>query len=453
MKGDRMKYIYTCILSLLSITAIAQEVYTLEQCREMALEHNKERKTSLLQGDKAKYDVRVYRAKFFPHLSAQGNFLFSQKKLEEHTPEIKLPTFPLAGTTPNGFVGIPAMPISFDLNKSWTAGVNLKQPLFMGGQIVSAYKMAKIGREMAEVNQQLTNAEVIFQTDNAYWTLLKVKELLLASQKYEEVVEHLLADIKNAYEVGMKSRNDMLKVQVKLNEARLQRRRAENGVTVARMNLCHVLGLPLVQEIEIVESSLDGEAKGLPLVADVLMRPEYQLLDKQMELKRQQIRLTRGDYLPKIGVSAGWNYYDAFKLNETKMFKGGSFSALFSVSVPLFQWGEGINRAKSMRAEQQIAELQRDDASEKMMLEMTVALNQVDESKLEVAMTTESLAQAEENLKISADQFEVGLETLTEHLEAQTLWQKAWAENIESKAQLRLNETKYLKASGQLDKE
>ena len=98
-----------------------------------------------------------------------------------------------------------------------------------------------------------------------------------------------------------------------------------------------------------------------------------------------------------------------------------------------------------------MAQLQRDDASEKMMLEMTMALNQVDESKLEVEMTAEALSQAAENLKTSTEQFEVGLETLTEHLEAQTLWQKAWAENVEAMAQLRLNETNYLKASGQLE--
>ena len=99
-----------------------------------------------------------------------------------------------------------------------------------------------------------------------------------------------------------------------------------------------------------------------------------------------------------------------------------------------------MSKVRSKKAEHQIAMLQREDASEKMMLEMTMALNQVDESKLEVDMTAEALDQAEENLKTSTDQYEVGLETLTEHLEAQTLWQKAWAENVEAKAQLRLNE-------------
>ena len=66
-------------------------------------------------------------------------------------------------------------------------------------------------------------------------------------------------------------------------------------------------------------------------------------------------------------------------------------------------------------------------------------------------MTAEALVQAAENLSVSKEQFDVGLETLTNHLEAQSLWQKAWAENIDAKAQLRLNETIYLKASGQLE--
>lgn len=310
--------------------------------------------------------------------------------------------------------------------------------------------MAKLGKEMSFLNRNLTNTEVVYETDKAYWTLLKVQELQTVAEHYKKVVEHLLQDVQNAFEVGMVSRNEILKVQVKLNEAKLQLRRAENAVRLAKMNLCHVIGVSLLDDISIAEGALDLSPLDLVEVEDVTLRPEYQLLTKQLDLKHQEVRLTRSDYLPQIGVVGGWNYYDALTFNKNKMFKGGSFSALFSVKVPLFQWGEGLSRVRSKKAERQIALLQREDASEKMLLEMTMALNQVDESKLEVEMTTESLAQAEENLKTSTDQFEVGLETLTEHLEAQTLWQKAWAENVKAKAQLRLNETNYLKASGQL---
>ena len=225
---------------------------------------------------------------------------------------------------------------------------------------------------------------------------------------------------------------------------------AENGIILARMNLAHTIGLPLTEDIRTSNEIPTTETNYVEDLFDVTPRPEYQLLSKQVELKSKDIQLARSQFLPNLGVSAGWNYYDGAKLNGDKLLHGGSFSAIVSLNVPLFQWGEGANKVRSKKTERQIAELQRLDAVEKMTLEVTQAHNQLDESKLEVEMTTNSLDQAEENLKISKEHFEVGLENLADYLEAQTLWQKAWSEFISAKASLKLNETKYLKASGQL---
>ena len=48
------------------------------------------------------------------------------------------------------------------------------------------------------------------------------------------------------------------------------------------------------------------------------------------------------------------------------------------------------------------------------------------------------------------NRFEVGMETLTNYMEAQAQWQKAWSDWIEAKAELRVNETYYLKSTGRL---
>lgn len=446
-----MRYLYTLLLLMLGLSGSAQKVLTLSDCREMSLAHNKKNKISSLQIDKAKQDVATYQAKFFPHLSAQGNYLFSSGKYEQTIPGMKIPI--LSQTPPHipngGLLVTPAIPLSFSLNNSWLAGVMLTQPLYTGGKIRSAFKMAKLGKDMSLLNRRLTNADILYETDNAYWTVIKVQELVTVAHKYHDVVEHLLKDVQNAFDEGMVSRNEILKVQVKLNEAKLQSKRAENGVVVAKMHLCHLIGLPLTEEIQVTEKELE-KADDVNIISDIQLRPEYQLLTKNLDLKYQEIRLARADYLPQVGVIGGWSYSDMLKFNGDKVMTGNSFSAMFSVKIPLFQWGEGISKVRSKKIEHQMAQLQRDDASEKMLLEMTMSLNAVEEAKLEVDMTKESLNQAAENLNVSKDQYDVGLETLTNHLEAQTLWQKSWAELVEAKAKLRLSEVNYLKSSGQL---
>ena len=123
---------------------------------------------------------------------------------------------------------------------------------------------------------------------------------------------------------------------------------------------------------------------------------------------------------------------------------------MLSVKIPVFHWGEGLNKIRAAKAEKQIMQLQRDDLNEKMNLEMAQALNKCSESELEVALTLRSLEQAEENMKTSRNQYEAGMEILANYLEAQTLWQQAWMELINAKIAQRLNETYYLKSSGGL---
>ena len=59
--------------------------------------------------------------------------------------------------------------------------------------------------------------------------------------------------------------------------------------------------------------------------------------------------------------------------------------------------------------------------------------------------------QAKENLRVSEDQYEVGMENLTNLLEAQVQWQQAWSEWVDAKATLKLCESEYLKAIGKLE--
>jgi outer membrane protein TolC len=109
-----------------------------------------------------------------------------------------------------------------------------------------------------------------------------------------------------------------------------------------------------------------------------------------------------------------------------------------------------MNKIRAAKAERQIMERQRDELTEKMDLEIQQTWHQFSESQLEVAMNTLALEQAEENLKTTRNQYEAGMETLANYLEAQTLWQEASLTLLESKIAQHLNETYYLKAMGRL---
>ena len=124
--------------------------------------------------------------------------------------------------------------------------------------------------------------------------------------------------------------------------------------------------------------------------------------------------------------------------------------AVASLKIPIYHWGEGRNKVKAVKAEQEMARLQQEELSQMMQLEVAKTRFNVEDAAARVKMTEKSLSQAEENLQVSRNRYEVGMETITNYMEAQAQWQKAWSDAIDARAELRLSETYYLKATGKL---
>jgi len=449
-------------------SSYAQQVMTLERCRSLALENNKAIAIAARNSEIAGYTQKSYRTNYLPKLSVSGNYFYSNVTMRKTLPGNYLPTFvpdPATGQlTPNiltmapdgspifkEYAYFPDMDIALKLSGTWMAGMRAEQPVYMGGKITSAYKMSQIGSELASLNQALTHAELIVKTDEAYWTCVQTSELVKLAISYQKVVTELLRNVQDAQEVGLRHKNDVLKVQVKVNEAELQVRKAENALALSRKNLLRLIGIPFDSAIVLPESFDEPS----PIFRDRSSgtfdaRPEYAMLEKQIELKEQQVRLVQSDFLPKVGVMANYGYLNGLMLNGDKLLDRASFFAVASVSVPIFQWGEGRHKVRAARAEREVVQMRRDDISEQMALELANALNKCDESDLEVQLTTRALAHAQENMKMSSDQYDAGMESLADLLEAQTVWQRAWMEHVNAKARQRIHHTCYLKATGQL---
>ncbi len=287
------------------------------------------------------------------------------------------------------------------------------------------------------------------QADEAYWSYVRVLELKKVAESYKEMLARLATEVENAYKEGMVPRNDLLRVEVKQNEVELQLLKADNGVRLARMNLCHVVGLPLISEVTAVERPGVFQDEALPL-PDLSSRPEVKLLMRQVDLKDQQVKLVRSEFLPQVGIGGNFAYANGLKLNDSKLLDHAAFSAVVSVQVPIFHWGEGKNRVRSAMAEKRVAQLQQEELTGKMELEVQQALQAYQESVAAVELTNRSLSQAEENLRESRDRYDAGMETLSNLLEAQAMWQKAKAELVEAGCNAQLATTRYLKAAGKL---
>ena len=127
-----------------------------------------------------------------------------------------------------------------------------------------------------------------------------------------------------------------------------------------------------------------------------------------------------------------------------------TFAAMLSVNIPIFNWGEGRSKVKEAKVESLIAQMQLNHSQQEMTLEATQAINELNEAQLEVALSSKSVEQALENMEVGKERYNAGMETLSDYMEAQTMWQNAMSTLISAKASLNLSKTKYLKATGRL---
>ena len=452
-----MKLIKSLFIALMALAPMAgrcQQQLTLEQCRTLALEYNKEIAASAKATESAAFTAKSYKGNFFPNIYASGTGLYSTADGYFSSGSGYLPTLtPDASTgslaADGGYAYFPGMDLKYDVDAVFMGGITLEQPIYMGGKINSAYKMALIGKDIAEQQEALTETEVIQQTDEAYANVVRASEMEKVALSYQDLLKELMRTVESAYKNGMKPKNDVLKVQVKLNESELGLRKAENALRLAKMNLCHYIGKPLSEDI-----SISGE---LPFVerpdlssSDITSRPEYSILEKQVDLANQQVKLNRSEMLPQIGLSASYNYIHGVDVNDYTLLDNGNFTAMLNVSIPLFHFGERKHKVSAAKAKLIEAQMDQQDLNEKMTLELAQAANNLDEAFLEQEIAERSLSQAEENMRMSKSQYGAGMETLSDHLEAQALWQEAYCRKIDADCQLYLAYIAYKKAAGTL---
>lgn len=473
--------IVTAVLLLLTtVTTLAQpqkRFLTLEQCRAIALDSSAILRNAQLTEEKTDLDRKAVITNFLPKFSGYGLYLWTSDSFDYDFSGGALPIYKnvygnlvpdlmkdAAGNIVynngipvfNQYAIIPPMTLSVDLANTFTAGVSVSQPVFMGGKIISGYRMAALGTEMAKLNSELKAEEVTVSVDEAYWLYVKTCKLLETAESLDSTVSEIYRFVKDAIDVGMATSTDLVKVEVQRNNAALAVAKARNGKRLSMMNLCHILGLPLTTEIEVDQSgfTLDSTAvipESIAMGCDSIEnRTDYRLLAGQAELKRRNVDFVRSDFLPQLGVMASYGYSYGLKLMDETLLNQAGFTVMATLKVPIFAWGEGYLKIKSAKKEYEMAQNELERLSGMMELEKAKNSYAVSEAALQVRLAESSLKSAENNLKVCRDQYELGMETIVNVLEAQSQWNKCSCDYISAVADYKLSCTKYLKSIGRL---
>lgn len=457
------------------------ETYSLDSCRAMALSNNNELMVKAERVRQAGYQRKQAFAAYLPALDFAGGYTYNQKKLSLFDSDQLLPTksFNLATqsyefnvvtnpithqpvTTPDGtpipseVALIPKEAMEFDIHNVFFGAVTLTQPIYMGGKIVAMNRLAKIQEEANRMLQENESQNVIYAVDAAYWTVVSLNAKHRLAKSYVNLLDTLDRNVKLMLDQGVATRSDLLSVDVRLNEANVDLLKVENGLSLSRMALAQICGLPVHSDINVAD---EGVAQAIPS-AEIATRynmeevysrrPDLRALEMASEATVQQKRVALSEMLPNIALIGSYSFTNPNMFDGFKNRFGGAFSVGVMVKIPLWHWGGNYNGYRAARSAETISKIQVADAREKIDLQVSQAAYKAQEAVKTYLATESNLAKAQENLRTATLGFREGVITTDDVMAAQTAWLKAHSENIDAMIDVKLCDVYLSKVLGTL---
>ncbi len=440
----------------------AQQWLTLDSCRTLALRNNKQIEIARKKIDATHYERKAAFSNYLPKLSATGIYLHNNKQtsLLDNAQETTLQNLGaiLPGNTEistllNTLGTSITNALTLDTRNIYIAALSLAQPLFMGGKIVAYNKIARYAEEISHNTLDITIQETIVAVEQAYWQVVSLSSKLRLADSFVSLIKRLYTDIDKMKRQGVATEADLLSVSVRLNEAEIAKLQAENGVSLARMLLCQICGLPvdskpILADEEQIEISVNRENIEYEACSALQNRREIKNLELLTSICRQETKIARSEYLPQIALIGNIIVSNPNIVNGFQNKFRGTWNIGVELKIPLWNWGEGYYKVKKTKTEEVIANYTLADVREKIELQVHSSQQQYEEAEKRMILAQSNINKAEENLRNANIAFAEGVSTSEEVLEAQTAWLQAHSAKIDAQIDVILTNLYLQKALG-----
>lgn len=492
------KILIIIILTGCAIPIAAQRVLTIDSCLALALRNNRQLNISKLNKTMATNVRKSVRTQYLPKVDAMGSYQFTSREVSilsneqkgalsnlgtslggsfnSNLPNILTNLVQKGVMTPDQasnfgtIVGEFAPQVTSSLNETgqklrdafrtdtrniFVASVFIRQPIYMGGAITAANRIADISEQIAKNDINAKEQSTIYDIENAYWTVISLRQKQVLADSYLNLVRKLNGDVAKMIKQGVATRADGLKVGVKVNEAEMTKTQVDDGVTLAKMYLCQLCGIPISDGITLADEDTDNLG-AMPAIDNANIetamdnRPELKMLSNAVEISKQNTKLARSAYLPQVAAVGGYTMSNPNVFNGFERKFGGYFNIGVMVHVPIWNWFEGKYKVNATKAVTCVAQLELSDTREKVELQVSQSVFKAKEASKKLIAATKNTEQANENLRCANLGFKEGVMQSTDVMEAQTAWLQAQSQKIDAQIDVKLSQVNLEKALGTL---
>ncbi len=453
---------------------------SLDSCRNMALRNNKTIRLAEEGIRSAGYEKKAAFANYLPGIDFTGGYMYNQNQIEFLGEDAKLPTMSFdpatqtfkyniltspdgtpikdpatGGLIPTEVAVIPKEAMEFDTHNVFAGAFTLTQPVFMGGMIKAMNDITKYAENAAVAMKNSAVQDVVFGVDQAYWTVVSLGEKKKLAESFVALVDSLRQNVQALLDEGMATRSDLLTVQVSLNQAKITQTKVDNGLSLARMALAQICGLPVNSDLRLADE--EGPAARSGAAPQDINMPDVYARRQDLELVRQSInilgsreKLALGMMLPKVAAVGMYSFSNPNVNHGFEKKFGGGFSVGATVTIPLWHWGRNYNHYRATKATTNAQRLMLEDLEEKVELQVNQARYSFNEAHKTYEMTLSNMESAEENLRCAQIGYKEGVLTTDDVIAAQAAWLAANSEKIDAQIGIRLCEVYLSKVLGTL---
>lgn len=450
-----MKQFWTLMVLIFAVNANAQDnglnqepkqakVLTLKEAINYALQNKSDAKKAKLQIENSEYKIQEVRAAALPQVSVNGNLTYN-------------PVLQQTILDGGDFGGEPGTTVPLTFGQTWTsgAGVSLTQTIF-DQSVFTGLKAARTTREYYQINNQLTEEQVIERVANNYYQVYVQREkLTVLDSNYTNTIK-VRNIIKGQFDNGLAKKVDLDRVNVKANNISTQRQQVLNAVQLQENALKFYMGMPIETKIVIPETEFEVKPQNLADAPNTEGRTEFLLLKSNEKLLEFQKKAEIAAYYPSLSLTAGYNYIGQgpkmplFATPADKVYWSDYSGIGLNVKIPVFS-GFRTN-AKVSQADVQLRTIQEDLSNTKLSLDLDYenAKVSMENSLITIANQKENSDLAQEVLNNTNNNYVQGLASLTELLDAENALIEAENNYHNAILEYKLAEIQLIKSRGEL---
>ena len=334
---------------------------------------------------------------------------------------------------------------------TYTSQANLNLTLYNFGKREGTVQAARETVDATREDFSTTTQDIVLSVKQAYYTYLTTQALVRVREETVRNRELLVRQAQGFYEVGTRARIDVARAEANLYTARADLIGSENSVKIAWVTLRNAMGSPRLPEQPVAQDSPEVElAMNLAAARSIAFdnRTELRSFEAQRRASDQLIATARRGHLPDIVFDAFYGRRNSSGGGESTFPLQPAWQAQVSLNIPIFDGFRTTNRVEETLHNYQNIRAQEEERRQLIALDVEQSYLRVVETQERITATEAATRAAKENLDLAQGRYQVGVGSIIEVTDAETLYTDAQTNYVRTLYDYKIADAQLARAMG-----